>query len=648
MILNQNKLTKPPKKHRKMADEPEPTLYDDDDLQELTKEEWDTLLPPCEKRLFDNVDHDPQSYIPHDELFNREKAKQLFIDEMSETTTATQCFTYMSQFFCAINFCNSTKKTIILYLTKTPTECSTQECPLFTNEIQKIPMTQINTQFNDMKVYVNIKVVKGDKETRKPKKYYIFDEFMNSSHFVRYDKSCFDPPNLLGAPVEFFGRHYNTYTGLPIDKYQIDRVFTAYELNSDYDYTLHPSLCCILNHIKEVLCNNHEEIYNYFINWLAYIFQNAGRKTQVMVIFVGSSGCGKSTLFNWLRPLFGHYMESKKTSELGQQFIGHEFNEKFLVTIDEWNIRELHNSHADGLLKNLVTDTTIRVEAKFVQGYSATSHNNFLASSNYAVNLVPSSLGYFRRMLIVNCGETRGPEYFKTLHQTVGHPTFNKHRYSLSMHMFAKFLLDRDLSEYVPTEFPITEFQVNCLTNGWRKCYKWWYIVLKRGYIIDKSYLHDKKMVENMNSEHCKQFHEFTPENEDFKTFYNKKNHGLRKQWIYDQYTTDMIDIFNMDTKSTKHNKNAFFTELGHIIKYHEYSFDGYCNMISFPSQSECIRGFYLAHMASGLKIQDNPFRLNLGPDNIFQYVLDMINGVIPPTPGSPSDDQVGLIPTPK
>ena len=63
----------------------------------------------------------------------------------------------------------------------------------------------------------------------------------------------------------------------------------------------------MLDHIKEVICNNSQAKYDYFIKWFANIVQNVTVKNGTMMIIHGAQGSGKSIVLELFYELFGKY-----------------------------------------------------------------------------------------------------------------------------------------------------------------------------------------------------------------------------------------------------------------------------------------------------------------------------------------------------
>lgn len=570
------------------------------------------------------------------DIFDREWAKQLYEREVRNTIFPDECFQYMSKFFVGIMHCKNNATMLVLFFTKTPSICSTTLLPLFGHSFIQQTSTNIMQSFLDLNMTVMVPApTKKDPMKMKEKHAHVLKEFMQSRYFKKYHFDCFEPKQILGAPPQYFDQAFNLYTGLPIHKESIEKVYQAYQIPHTYKPENHPAILAILDHIRITLCNNDDLIYQYILNWLAFILQNPGEKTQVMIVFVGPSGCGKSTFYSWLAPLFGNYMENIKTADLGSQYIGMDFNEKFLIAIDEWNVRELDRRQADGLLKNIVTDPSMRVEAKYVQAATLRSHNNLMASTNFAFNITPSSVGYFRRLLIVKCGATRTPQYYQDLHEMIGNNKDKKHRFCLTMHLWAKFLLDRDIRKFKPSHFPITQFQIKILTSSWKAVQKWWYEVIQRGYIVHELRFQNYLSMRDVNRDRYANLMQRPKILQCFETEEQHANpslfptiQGMPKPLVYDQFASDMQDLHNIDPRKTSYSSTQFFHELYAIIPYYTFahSTEGRENMIIFPPWEFSIRYFYSQNYAQGLDIPTNPFRLHLGENEKHRCILEEIH----------------------
>lgn len=67
--------------------------------------------------------------------------------------------------------------------------------------------------------------------------------------------------------------------------------------------------CPVIQHIKQVICNNNPVRYEYLFNWMAHVVQRKG-KAEVSVLLLGPQGAGKGTVVEYhLSKIIGNYYE---------------------------------------------------------------------------------------------------------------------------------------------------------------------------------------------------------------------------------------------------------------------------------------------------------------------------------------------------
>lgn len=116
-----------------------------------------------------------------------------------------------------------------------------------------------------------------------------FKELMKSIHVGKYLKDGKKKPvdafmiynegknknHLLKDGVKFYNKRENMFS-----------YFVGYdykELNKVDDNVISK----FLNHVKEVIANNNNEVYEYILNWYAYILQNPCKKTETAILITG-------------------------------------------------------------------------------------------------------------------------------------------------------------------------------------------------------------------------------------------------------------------------------------------------------------------------------------------------------------------------
>lgn len=127
-----------------------------------------------------------------------------------------------------------------------------------------------------------------------------------------------------------------------------------------------------------------EETKDYFLNWLAYIFQTR-QKTNTAWIFQGVQGTGKGVLFSRVvAPLIGRsYCHEMTMDRLDDDFNAY-LGDNIILFIDEANISDSRNG--DRLLnriKNLVTEPEQHIRGMRRNAVIRRNYSNIILASNY-------------------------------------------------------------------------------------------------------------------------------------------------------------------------------------------------------------------------------------------------------------------------
>lgn len=64
-----------------------------------------------------------------------------------------------------------------------------------------------------------------------------------------------------------------------------------------------------LTHIKEIIANNDNVIYEYILNWLAQLIQQPVEKIGTVLVIIGGCGTGKNMFTTPMVNLLGHYAD---------------------------------------------------------------------------------------------------------------------------------------------------------------------------------------------------------------------------------------------------------------------------------------------------------------------------------------------------
>lgn len=165
---------------------------------------------------------------------------------------------------------------------------------------------------------------------------------------------------------------FNLYQGLPFDKLVITP-----------DASL---LDPLLDHIREVLANGDETVYNYQLDWYARALQFK-EKLGTMLIYFGAMGTGKDLLVgdDGIMALIyggaegGHYQKMASIEELTQKFTA-DAEKVLFATLTE--VTPYNGRRNNDAVKDKVTSKTARHEKKGVDQKAIKDYRNLTATTN--------------------------------------------------------------------------------------------------------------------------------------------------------------------------------------------------------------------------------------------------------------------------
>ncbi|SDE14715.1 hypothetical protein SAMN04488567_0978 [Limimaricola pyoseonensis] len=194
----------------------------------------------------------------------------------------------------------------------------------------------------------------------------------------------------------------------------------------------------LIDHIH-YLCNGDEAQANHISDWLAYAYQNPGRKlTHAILIISSHQGVGKDTLAEAMQRVMGAgnvpYVQDEALSEGRYHFM----KGAQLAVVPEIMCGD--RKDVANKLKPLITQPTCEINEKHVKPYTVQNTVNFLMFSNHenAAHIEDNDRRYF---VVICRGKPRDEGYYAQLHSYIGGPDIAG---------FAHFLASRDLSNFNP------------------------------------------------------------------------------------------------------------------------------------------------------------------------------------------------------
>jgi hypothetical protein len=189
------------------------------------------------------------------------------------------------------------------------------------------------------------------------------NEWLNYEKMRNYEKiDCF--PNGTKCPDNVF----NTWSN-----FEMENVIEYSHKQEELDF--------ILNFIKK-LCNNNDEHFQYFIKWIAQMIQYPAIKSGVLPVLISKQGAGKGTFITLIKKMLGEkkFLESANPSRDVWGTFNNLMTSAFFVNLNEVGKKDME--FAEGIVKNLITDSTIPINTKNVSAYDAKSYHRFLITTN--------------------------------------------------------------------------------------------------------------------------------------------------------------------------------------------------------------------------------------------------------------------------
>ncbi|KAA6355406.1 MAG: hypothetical protein EZS28_049067 [Streblomastix strix] len=193
----------------------------------------------------------------------------------------------------------------------------------------------------------------------------------------------------------------------------------------------------------------NQEVFEYILNWIAFIAQIAGQKTRTAIILQRLQRIGKNRFTDAISEMFSRYCQPNISTieEFTGTFNSVIENVMFAVLNEMMNYYESKKGTAHAM-KTIITDKTIRINEKNQPERRAENVINTIIVTNndYPIQLDNSD----GRYLVIKC---------KAVHR-VDHEYFNKLSKRMDKDFYDNlltFFLNRDISKFDPTDIPMTD-----------------------------------------------------------------------------------------------------------------------------------------------------------------------------------------------
>ncbi|MDC3320505.1 DUF5906 domain-containing protein [Luminiphilus sp.] len=251
----------------------------------------------------------------------------------------------------------------------------------------------------------------------------------------------------------------------PPEYYNLWRGFAVQSLEGNCDP--------YLDFAQEVICSHDKAMYEYLINWLAFLVQKPNELPEVAIVLMGGQGTGKNTFIKPLLELMGpHGMETSSINQLVGQFNGHQAD-KTLVHANEstWG----GNKQSEGTLKALITEPFRAIERKGLDIQVMKNCIHLIVSSNedwpVAAALDDRRFAFYE----VSDKRQQSSTYFESIHRWIdsGGSSFLLH-----------YLKYRDISDWHPRNRPDGALGARVRLTSACSVTQWWYQCLEDGALL--------------------------------------------------------------------------------------------------------------------------------------------------------------------
>lgn len=168
-----------------------------------------------------------------------------------------------------------------------------------------------------------------------------------------------------------------------------------------------------LEHVRTHVCNGNASHFDYLIKWLATCVQNPAAPGHTAVVLRGKQGTGKGIFAKTFGSLWGrHFMQVSSSKHLVGNFNSHLRDCVVMFADEAFYAGDKKN---EGVLKTLVTEETLTIEAKGVDVETTPNYLHIIMASN-SNWVVPADIQDRRFFVLdVNPEAKENTEYFKAI-----------------------------------------------------------------------------------------------------------------------------------------------------------------------------------------------------------------------------------------
>jgi hypothetical protein len=245
----------------------------------------------------------------------------------------------------------------------------------------------------------------------------------------------------------------------------------VYNLWKGFSCDARPGDCSLLvEHVRANVCDGNADHFEYLMNWLARCVQQPASPGYAAVVMRGRQGTGKSFFAKAFGSLFGrHFLHISDPKHLVGSFNAH-LRDCVVLLADE--AFYAGDKKHESILKMLITEELITIEAKGVDAEAAANYVHLLMASNDDW-VVPVGFDD-RRFFVLDVSEAhmRDSRYFRGIEAQLN---------AGGREAFLHTLMTRDLSAFDVRQVPMTKALQEQKALSMAIEQEWWMAKIQEG-----------------------------------------------------------------------------------------------------------------------------------------------------------------------
>lgn len=235
------------------------------------------------------------------------------------------------------------------------------------------------------------------------------------------------------------------------DEREVFNLFSGFAYDFDPDYKIDEAvLAPALEHMKNIICNGEDEVWEYMRKYFAHMFQRPFESPEVAIVISSIEGTGKTIFLKLVQKAMGRrlFTEFSKAADIVRKF-NKQIEGKIMVV--GYESKDYNDKLDMEKLKSMISDGVVSIEPKGVDAYSInyTARHFIICNSKSPLNIPLTE----RRICAIQIDDDklRDLDFYSDLAKKFENPVLIK--------SFFHYFAGMDISGFNPRKFPETKFR---------------------------------------------------------------------------------------------------------------------------------------------------------------------------------------------